>query len=108
MSQAGIFNPCMGNAFTARLATAAIHAGFCGYDYLQTDAVFAKFRQSPEFPAVLAEAKQCRDNFVAARAQRSSGEGSISLMLPDIPRRARRKDPLIAPHQQHPLQHPPR
>ncbi len=69
MSQSGIFNSCMGDAFTARLATSAIRAGFCGYDYLQTDVVFAKFRQSPEYPAVLAEAKQCRDNFAAARSQ---------------------------------------
>jgi serine/threonine protein kinase/tetratricopeptide (TPR) repeat protein len=69
MSQSGIFNPCMGNAFTARLATAAIRTGFCGYDYLRTDTMLAKFRQSPEFPAVLAQAKQCKDNFVAARGQ---------------------------------------
>jgi serine/threonine protein kinase len=69
MTQSIIFNPCMGNAFTARLATSAIRTGFCGYDYLRTDVMLAKFRQSPEYSAVLAEAKQCRDNFVAARGQ---------------------------------------
>jgi hypothetical protein len=69
MSQSMIFNPCMGNAFTARLATSAIKNGFCGYDYLNTDAMFAKFRQSSEFPAVFAEAKKCRDTFVAARSR---------------------------------------
>jgi tetratricopeptide (TPR) repeat protein len=69
MSQSIVFNSCMGNAFTARLATSAIRTGFCGYDYLRTDVMLAKFRQSPEYPAVLAAAKQCRDNFVAARNQ---------------------------------------
>src|SRR5882724_7028775 len=67
MSQSGTFNPCVGTAFTAHLATSAIRTGFCGYEYLRTDVMFAKFRQSPEYPAVLAEAKQCRDNFVAER-----------------------------------------
>ena len=34
--QAGLFNPCLGKDFTARLVKSAIDGGFCAYDYLQT------------------------------------------------------------------------
>jgi serine/threonine protein kinase/tetratricopeptide (TPR) repeat protein len=66
-SQAVSFNPCMGNDFTARLLKSAIAGGFCAYDNLQLDAALSEFRKSPEYPALLAEAKQCRDRFVAER-----------------------------------------
>jgi TolB-like protein len=69
-SLAGTFNPCLGNDFTARQLKFAIEGGFCGYDYLQLDPVLASFRKtSPQYPALLAEAKQCRDRFLAERAQ---------------------------------------
>jgi eukaryotic-like serine/threonine-protein kinase len=64
-SQAGSFNPCLGNAFTARLMRSAIEGGFCGYDYLQVDPMLRGFRQSEEYPALLAQAKQCQDRFIA-------------------------------------------
>ena len=64
-----LFNACLGNEFTARLAKSAIGAGYCGYDNLQFDPLLAEFRKSPEYPAMLAEAKQCRDRFLAARDQ---------------------------------------
>ncbi len=63
------FNHCLGNEFTARLIKSAIDSGFCGYDYLQLDPILASFRQSPEYSAVLAQAKQCRDRFLAERGQ---------------------------------------
>jgi tetratricopeptide (TPR) repeat protein len=66
-SQAVTFNPCLGNAFTARLMKSAIQGGFCGYDSLQLDPMLAGFRKSPEYPALLAQAKQCRDRFLAER-----------------------------------------
>ncbi len=66
-SQAGLFNHCMGNDFTARVAKAAIQGGFCAYDYLQMDPLLAEFRKSPQYPALLAEAKQCRDKFLTER-----------------------------------------
>jgi TolB-like protein/predicted Ser/Thr protein kinase len=66
-SQAIIFNRCLGNAFTARLVKSAIEGGFCGYDSLQLDPMLAAFRKSPEYPALLAQAKQCRDRFLAER-----------------------------------------
>jgi hypothetical protein len=67
--QASIFNACMGNDFTARLVKSAIDGGFCAYDFLQLDTAMAEFRKSTQYPAVLAQAKQCRDRFLAERNQ---------------------------------------
>jgi eukaryotic-like serine/threonine-protein kinase len=68
-SQAALFNACLGNDFTARLLKSAIEGGFCGYESLQTDPLLAEFRKSPQYPALLAQAKQCRDRFLAERDQ---------------------------------------
>jgi eukaryotic-like serine/threonine-protein kinase len=65
--QGSVYNPCMGNAFTARLLKSAIAGGFCTYDYLQVDPMLAAFRKSEEYPGLLAEAKQCRDRFMSER-----------------------------------------
>ncbi|MFY9843100.1 MAG: protein kinase [Terriglobales bacterium] len=66
-TQAGLFSACLGNDFTARLVKSAIEGGFCVYDYLQVDPMMKEFRKSPQYPAVLAEAKQCQDRFLAER-----------------------------------------
>jgi tetratricopeptide (TPR) repeat protein len=66
-SQAGLFSACLGNDFTARLVKSAIEGGYCAYDYLQVDPKMKGFRKSPQYPAVLAEAKQCQDRFLAER-----------------------------------------
>jgi len=66
-SNAATYNSCLGNAFTARLAQAAIEGGYCSYDYLQMDPLLAEFRKSPEYTAVLARAKQCKDRFLQER-----------------------------------------
>jgi tetratricopeptide (TPR) repeat protein len=66
-SQAALFNACLGSDFTARLLKSAIEGGFCGYNNLQTDPMLAEFRKSPEYPLLLAQAKQCRDRFLAER-----------------------------------------
>ena len=63
------YNACRGNAFSARLMKSAIADGYCGYDNLQSDSLLAKFRKSAEYPAVLAQAKQCQDQFLAQRNQ---------------------------------------
>ncbi len=68
-SQAGLFNPCLGNAFTARLLKSAIEGGYCAYDNLQFDPILIAFRKAPEYPALLVEAKQCQDRFLAERAR---------------------------------------
>jgi eukaryotic-like serine/threonine-protein kinase len=69
-TMAGLFNACLGNDFTARLVKSAIEGRFCAYDYLQTDPILVGFRKSPAYPALLAQAKQCRDKFLAERDQR--------------------------------------
>jgi tetratricopeptide (TPR) repeat protein len=66
-TQAGLLNPCLGNTFTARMVESAIDSGFCAYDYLELDPAMAAFRKSAEFPSLLAQAKQCRDHFLAER-----------------------------------------
>jgi len=61
------YDSCLGNAHTATLINAAIDGGFCSYDYLQMDPLLADFRKSPEYPAILARAKRCKDRFLAER-----------------------------------------
>jgi eukaryotic-like serine/threonine-protein kinase len=65
--QARMFNPCLGNKFTARLMKSAIEGGYCGYDSLQLDPILTAFRKAPEYPAVLAQAKECQSRFLAER-----------------------------------------
>jgi tetratricopeptide (TPR) repeat protein len=66
-SQAETFNHCLGNTFTARLMKSAIEGGFCGYDTLQLDPILTAFRKAPEYPPVLAQAKECQNRFLAER-----------------------------------------
>ncbi|HEY1677212.1 MAG TPA: protein kinase [Candidatus Sulfotelmatobacter sp.] len=66
-SEAAVFNHCLGNQFTARVLQSAIRDGFCAYDYLPLDSLLAEFRKSPDYPPLLAQAKQCHDNFLAQR-----------------------------------------
>ncbi len=72
---AAIYNHCLGNAFTVRMAKAAIEGGYCSYDYLQQDPLLAEFRKSPEYAALLAQAKQCRDRFLAQRDHPTASSG---------------------------------
>jgi eukaryotic-like serine/threonine-protein kinase len=69
-TQAGLYNPCLGNKFTARLTKSAIEGGYCAYDGLQLDPILAAFRKAPEYPAVLAQAKECQSRFLAERELR--------------------------------------
>jgi hypothetical protein len=62
-----LLGECVHRAFTARLVKSAIDDGYCAYDYLQVDPMLKDFRKSPEYPAVLAEGKQCQDRFLAER-----------------------------------------
>ncbi len=68
-SSAVHYNACRGNAFTAHLMKSAITSGFCGYENMQFDSLLANFRKSPEYPAVLAQARQCQERFLAQRNQ---------------------------------------
>ena len=66
-SQGGVLNHCLGNRFTGRVLQGAIRDGFCAYDYLPLDPLLAEFRKSSDYPPLLAQAKQCHDNFLAQR-----------------------------------------
>jgi tetratricopeptide (TPR) repeat protein len=61
------YNACRGNAFSARLLKSAIASGYCAYENVQLDPLLAEFRKSLEYPEVLAQAKQCQDQFLANR-----------------------------------------
>jgi hypothetical protein len=52
-----------------RLLKSAIEGHYCAYAGLQNDRLWAPLRGTPEFDQLLGEAKQCRDNFLAERAQ---------------------------------------
>ena len=73
-SEAGLFNACLGNAFTARLMKSAVGDGYCGYDSLQLDPMLTGFRKSPEYPPLLTQARQCRDRFLRETNQAPRAE----------------------------------
>jgi serine/threonine protein kinase len=52
-----------------RLMKSAIAGDFCAYTALQKVAPVAPLRSLPEYPQLISAAKQCQDNFLAARAQ---------------------------------------
>ena len=66
-SQAVHYNACRGNAFTATLMKGAIADDYCGYETLEVDPLLAEFRKSPQYPAILGQAKQCQEQFLAQR-----------------------------------------
>ena len=43
----------------------AIRGGFCAYPHLETDPLLANIRKRPEYPELLAEARNCRAQFEA-------------------------------------------
>jgi eukaryotic-like serine/threonine-protein kinase len=67
--QAVLFNRCLGNEFTAKMIKSAIEGGFCAYQQMQVVPLLAEFRKSPDYAPLLAEAKQCRDKFLAERGE---------------------------------------
>jgi eukaryotic-like serine/threonine-protein kinase len=50
-----------------RLLRSAIAGHYCAYEGLQNDSLWAKLRGTPEFNALIADAKKCRDDFIAER-----------------------------------------
>jgi len=67
-SQALTFNHCLGNDFTIPLMRGAVKDGFFAYEFLERDSkAFPNLTKSPDFPALMSEAKACRDNFLANR-----------------------------------------
>jgi hypothetical protein len=45
----------------------AVDGGFCAYAGLQSDSLWAPLRGTAEFKDLVAEAKGCRDRFMAER-----------------------------------------
>jgi eukaryotic-like serine/threonine-protein kinase len=67
-SQATTFNACLGNDFSIEILRGAIKDGFCAYEFLEGDSrALQNLTKSPDFPALMTEAKACRDNFLANR-----------------------------------------
>ncbi|MGC2557899.1 MAG: protein kinase [Terriglobales bacterium] len=60
---------CGQKEIAVRLIKSAIEGNFCAYVALQKDAPVGPLRSWPEYPQILSAAKQCQDNFLAARAQ---------------------------------------
>jgi hypothetical protein len=52
-----------------RLLKNSVAGHYCPYTGLQNDSVWAKLRGTPEFSEILAAAKKCQSDFLAARAQ---------------------------------------
>jgi eukaryotic-like serine/threonine-protein kinase len=68
---AGDVTFCGEKEFALRLLKSSIDGHYCAYTALQKDPILAPIRNVPEYSELLAAAKQCRDNFVAQRAQLS-------------------------------------
>jgi len=67
-SQALTFNHCLGNDFSIPIMRGAVKDGFCAYEFLERDSkAYPNLANSPDFPALMSEAKSCRDNFLANR-----------------------------------------
>ena len=72
-SQALTFDHCLGNEFSIPIMRGAVKDGFCAYEQLEADVkTFPNLRKSPDFPALMTEAKACRDKFLADRDKLSS------------------------------------
>jgi eukaryotic-like serine/threonine-protein kinase len=66
---AGYLAFCGQKDSAVRLIKGAIAGHYCPYNDLQTNAMLANLRGTPEFAELLSAAKQCRDNFLAERSQ---------------------------------------
>ncbi len=66
---AGYFAFCGQKDIAARMMKDSIAGRYCAYADLQTSAMLASMRGTPEFAELLSAAKQCRDDFVAQRSQ---------------------------------------
>ncbi len=76
-------NPDAENRFTAapgfaysgqheialRLLKSGVEGNYCAYTAMQNDPLLANVRGTPEFNAILAEAKKCQSDFLAQRGQ---------------------------------------
>jgi serine/threonine protein kinase/TolB-like protein len=66
---AGDFAYCDRKDVAMEMIKSAIDHHFCAYSGLQNDSIWTKLRGTPEFAGLVAEAKKCRDDFMAERDQ---------------------------------------
>ena len=66
---ATVLASCNHEDLAVRVIKGALKDGYCAYLPLQKDPALASVRNDPEYPQLLATAKQCRDNFIAKREQ---------------------------------------
>jgi hypothetical protein len=52
-----------------RMIESAIQKNYCAYEALQSDALLAKSKQTPEFRRLLSEARVCQEKFLSERKQ---------------------------------------
>jgi tetratricopeptide (TPR) repeat protein len=57
------------NEIALRLLKSGVEGHYCGYTAMQNDPMLASVRGTPEFNAILAEAKKCQSDFLAQRSQ---------------------------------------
>jgi len=58
---------CGQKELAVRMIKSSIEGRYCAYEGLQSDSVWTKLRGTPEFAALVLEAKKCRDDFMAER-----------------------------------------
>ncbi len=63
------FVSCDRKDIAMRLLKEAVGSHYCAYSGLQKDSFWAKLRGTPEFAALEADAKRCRDEFLAKRGE---------------------------------------
>ena len=59
--------PCGQKDLALRALKSTVEGNYCAYQALQKDPALASLRSAPEYPQLLAEAKQCQDKFLAER-----------------------------------------
>ncbi|MFZ0320940.1 MAG: protein kinase [Candidatus Sulfotelmatobacter sp.] len=64
---AGNFAYCGRKDVALEMIKSAIDHHFCAYSGLQNDSMWTKLRGTPEFAGLVAQAKKCRDDFMAER-----------------------------------------
>jgi eukaryotic-like serine/threonine-protein kinase len=64
---AGDFLYCGRKEVALEMIKSSIDHHFCAYSGLQNDSIWTKLRGTPQFAELLAEAKKCRDDFMAQR-----------------------------------------
>jgi hypothetical protein len=66
---ATVLSFCDLQAEAVRLPIRAVAENYCAVDGLERDPLFASLRARPEYPAILRQARECRDRFTQSLAR---------------------------------------